>query len=227
MNRRESMGMIGGGALGMAALSQAASAAAKPALLDLDPANADHLALIHRKLAWSMGDTVGFWWLKGIRYAALPPNYTPFWNMLIGNIFKVHDIDADTYAVTSISTTFYTDLVTGTLLETFNNPITGKVNKISYPEPKVSVTRYGRKGALNTPAMPGMTVDYNGEPGPAWIVGDDVWVRSDMAFRGVPQDLTRKAFQVEDFSTYWGSLKEVANPKVTSRCPPVRCSRTY
>jgi len=214
MNRRESIGLIGTGALGMAALSPAVGARSKPALLDLDPANPDHLALIHRKLAWATRDTVGYWWLKGIRYAAVPPTYTPFWNMLIAKIFKVQDIDADTYAVTSISTTFYTDLKTGALLETFNNPITGKVNQIRYPEPKVTVERFGRKGELNLPSIPGSTVTHNSEPGPAWIVGDDVWVRSDMAFRAVPDDLTRKAFQVEDFSTYWGSLKEVANPKI-------------
>jgi hypothetical protein len=37
-------------------------------------------------------------------------------------------------------------------------------------------------------------------------------VRSDNSARIVPTDVTRQAFQVEDLSTYFGSLKDVANP---------------
>lgn len=212
MNRRESMGLIGGGAIGMAGMSSAAEPRSKQGLLELDPANPDHLALIFRKLAWSVDDSIGYWWLKGMRYAALPPTYTPFWNMLVARIFRVTDMTDDTYTVRSITTTYYTDPATGALLETFNNPITGKVNKIMYPEAKVVVERFGRMGELNPPKIPGSTVTHNTEPGPAWIVGDDVWVRSDWAFRAVPDDPTRKVFQVEDFSTYWGSLRDVADP---------------
>lgn len=212
MNRRESISLIGSGALGIAATPGVAASGSGKRRLDLDPANPDHLALIHRKLAWSMDDTVGYWWLKGMRYAALPPTYTPFWNMLVAKIFRVTDMTDDTYTVTSISTTYYTDPSSGVLLDTFNNPITGKINKIMYPEPKVVVERFGRKGDLNPPTIPSSTVVHNSEPGPAWVAGDDVWVRGDWAFRAVPDDPTRKVFQVEDFSTYWGSLKEVADP---------------
>jgi hypothetical protein len=206
--------MIAGTALGAAALAPQAEARAAAALQTLDPARPADLDLIHRKLAWSMDSTVGFWWLKGMRYGALPPNYTPFWNMLIGTIFQVRDIDAENYAVTTITTTFYTDPATGALLETFKNPITGKENKIQYPSPRPSERKFGRNGEEAMPSMPGMTATRGGGPGPAWIEGDDVWVRSDMSFRAVPVDLTRKAFQVEDLSTYFGSLKDVANPKL-------------
>jgi hypothetical protein len=60
--------------------------------------------------------------------------------------------------------------------------------------------------------IPGTVATRSAEPGPAGIEGDDVWVRSDYAVRAVPDDATRRPFQVEDLSTYFGSLKDVANP---------------
>jgi hypothetical protein len=50
------------------------------------------------------------------------------------------------------------------------------------------------------------------EPGPAYIEGDDIWLRSDFSARVIPTDDTRRPFQVEDLSTFFGSLKDVANP---------------
>ena len=214
MNRRDSLGILGSALVAGAALAPAVAEARKPTpQLDLNPADPADLAMIHRKLAWSLDESVGFWWLKGMRYAALPPNYTPFWNMLIGTIFTVRDVDAETYAVTTVTTTFYTDIASGELLETFKNPITGKTVKVNYAPTKPNTRRFNRSGEVEHMSMPGMTTTSSSAPGPAWIEGDDVWVRSDMSFRAVPADLTRKAFQVEDLSTYFGSLRDVADPR--------------
>lgn len=214
MNRRDSLGILGSALVGAAAVAPGSADARKPTpQLTLNPSDPADLAMIHRKLAWSLDESVGFWWLKGIRYAALPPTYTPFWNMLIGTLFTVRDVDAETYAVTTLTTTFYTDLATGELLETFNNPITGKQVKINYAPAKARTRQFNRGGEVEGFAMPGTTTTHSSAPGPAWIEGDDVWVRSDMAFRAVPTDLTRKAFQVEDLSTYFASLRDVADPR--------------
>ncbi len=214
MNRRDSLGILGSALVAGAAIAPSDTEARKATpQLNLNPADPADLAMIHRKLAWSLDESVGFWWLKGIRYAALPPTYTPFWNMLIGTIFTVRDVDAETYAVTTVTTTFYTDLATGELLETFKNPITGKQVKVNYAPTKANTRHFNRSGEVERTSMPGMTTTSSSAPGPAWIEGDDVWVRSDMSFRAVPTDLTRKAFQVEDLSTYFGSLRDVADPK--------------
>ena len=213
MNRRESLAILGASAIGASthpSFAKQHKVAVPPTLNTTDPAQ---LAMIQRKLAWSMDDSIGYWWLKGMRYGALPPTYTPFWNMLIGTIFKVRDIDADTYAVTTITTTFYTNLTTGALLESFNNPVTGKVNKISYAPPRPAEQHFNAQGEIHEGASPpGVTMTRNTAPGPAWVEGDDVWIRSDMALRAVPADPTKRAFQVEDLSTYFGSLRDVADP---------------
>ena len=90
--------------------------------------------------------------------------------------------------------------------------------------PIVIGTLYNGRGEAGVPATPGgaqAEAEFAGagvggvELGQIvkLIEGDDVWVRSDMAFRAVPTDLTRKAFQVEDLSTYFASLRDVADPR--------------
>ncbi len=226
MDRRESLGMIGGGMLAASALAplavaplagaEAATKTGSGAALKLDPANPADVALVYRKLAWTMDDTFGIWWLRGRRYAAIPPTYTPLWDMLIGTMFTVHETDAQNYVVNAITTTFYTDITTGALLETFHNPITGKDAKVPYMTPKMRQQKYGPKGEIDAMNIPGMTMTRNSEPGPFSIEGDDIWLRSDVAGRAIPADETRRPFQVEDLSSYFGSVKDVTNPKLAA-----------
>ena len=215
MNRRESIGLMG-----LALMQSAASVRAAPpnpslpkAAEPLDTTSAQGIARVYRKLAWIAGEGFGIWWLKGRRYCAVPPTYLPFWDMLIGTLFEVRDVDAETYAVTTLTTTFYTDIATGALLETFHNPGTGKDQKVPYQTPHPSEQRYGVHGRMDEPAgIPGTVTTRSGEPGPIFIEGDDIWLRSDFSARALPSDTTRPAFQVEDLSTYFGSLQAVANP---------------
>jgi hypothetical protein len=106
MNRRETIAMLGAGVLGAATSGVEAKSHPTQALQKLDTANPRDIALIYRKLSWVAGDGFGIWWLKGRRYCAVPPTYVPFWDMLIGTLFKVRDIDADTYSVVTLTTTF-------------------------------------------------------------------------------------------------------------------------
>jgi hypothetical protein len=221
MNRRDTLAMFGAGLLGGEMLAAAApaaiSAARSAARLDtLDVADPRDVARIFRRLAWGPGEGFGIWWLKGRRYAAVPPTYVAFWDMLIGTLFTVSDLDAQTYSVRSLTTTFYTDIASGALLDTFHNPVTGREVKVSYQPPRASEQRFGLHGRLeDSPPIPGTTASRSVEPGPAFIEGGDVWLRADFAARAVPTDVTRPAFQVEDLSTYFGALKDVADPAAT------------
>jgi hypothetical protein len=213
MNRRDTIALLGAGLVGGSAAADAAQRRPSRPQRTVDPANPRDLAMIFRKLAWVDGEGFGLWWLKGRRYAAVPPTYIPFWDMLIGTLFTVRDVDADTYAVTSLTTTFYTDIQSGALLDTFQNPVTGKDVKVNYQPPHPSEQRYGLQGRLDIPpAMPGTTATHTYAPGPAFVEGDDVWVRADFAARAVPTDTTRPALQFEDLTMYFGSFGDVADP---------------
>ena len=52
--------------------------------------------------------------------------------------------------------------------------------------------------------------------GPAWIIGDDVWVNGDTWFRSEPVGDQGRLVQVNDWSTYHASVAEVADTSVSS-----------
>jgi hypothetical protein len=217
MNRRETIALLGAGVAGASVGIPAAQARPGRTLRTVDPANPRDLAMIYRKLAWIDGEGFGLWWLKGRRYAAVPPTYIPFWDMLIGMLFTVRDIDSDTYAVTTLTTTFYTDIQTGALLETFHNPVTGKEVKVNYQPVHPTEQHYGPQGRLDEPpGIPGTSALRSTSPGPAFVEGDEVWLRADVSARAVPTDPTKPAFQVEDLTTFFGSFKDLADPAAKS-----------
>jgi hypothetical protein len=217
MNRRETIVMLAAGVAGASPVGSTAESRPGRTLWKPDPANPRDLAKIYRKLAWIDGEGFGIWWLKGRRYAAVPPTYIPFWDMLIGTLFTVRDLDSDTYAVTSLTTTFYTDIDSGALLATFHNPVTGHDVKVNYPPARPTEQRYGLQGPLDESLeIPGTAATRNHSLGPAFVQGDDIWLRSDFSARTVPTDPTRQAFQVEDLTTYFGSFKDMADPAAKS-----------
>jgi hypothetical protein len=213
MNRRETIAMLGAGLAGASAAGAASRSRPGRTLRTVDPSNPQDLAMIYRKLAWIDGEGFGLWWLKGRRFAAVPPTYIPFWDMLLGTLFSVRGLGADTYAVTTLTTTFYTDIQSGALLETFHNPVTGRDVKVNYPAAQPAEHRYGLEGRLDdSPEIPGTSATRYSSLGPAFVEGDDVWVRADFAARAVPTDPTRQAFQVEDLPIYFGSFEDIADP---------------
>jgi hypothetical protein len=215
MNRRDTFA-LSAGLLGAAALASPSSARTRaPARQNFNLQDPLDVGRMFRRLAFVDGAGFGIWWLKGRRYCAVPPNYIPMWDMLLGQLFTVRDLGEDSWSVTSMSTTFYTDIATGELISAFHNPVTGKDLVAPALVPRASERRYGPQGqTLETSLspIPGTTATHSTEPGPAFIEGDDVWLRSDNSTRAVPTDVTRQVLQVEDLTTYFGSLADVSNP---------------
>jgi hypothetical protein len=204
--RPDRRAVLGGLALGAAALSPAAALARGRA--PLDPV-AD-LALIHRKLVWSGNADLTFSWLRGVRYALIDNRLLPLWDMHVGTIFRTRDL-ADGYEVAALSTSFYTDLQTGRFLESFHNPITGATLPITYYPPQPQRIVYGASGRVAPTAGFLARLDQHVEIGPAWFDGDTVAVASD--YRAYSPDASpTPGVRVNDLSTNVGRLAEVADP---------------
>ncbi len=204
-------GMI---AAGSASLIPAAAQAAHPALLKLDPANPVDQALIFRKLSYAADDRVGFWWLLGTRYGLIETKLTPLWQIHIGSIFKVRDLAEGVYEVTRLGASFYTDLTTGAYLQKFSNPLNNKVIEIEYYPPKPVKVKYDVAGLMEPASGRVARGTSIGAIGPAWIQNDDVWVQSDHLSDVPPVSPGSRPVRVSDLVTYFGSLKEVANPAI-------------
>lgn len=220
MKRRTALALLGGTSLALQSaptLIGAQGAQARESNGHLNPDNADDLYVIHRKLNYTFDDRLVFWFIEAVRNGLVDSQFTPLWNMHVGFISSIKDLDDDRFEVRTMSSIFYSDLERKALLETFDNPYTGERIDVRQPSLGVSVRTFDRKGmiASRTP-RPGMTMDEYGDVGPAWVIGDDVWCRGDTGFRAEPIGDDGRLLQVNDWTTFHGSIREVSDPDVKS-----------
>lgn len=219
MKRRTALGYMGA-AVGLAATSGIVEAASKNASrggASLDLSDQRTLANTFRKVAYSLDESVTFWWLNGTRYGVVDSVLTPFWDMYVGAWFTTRTIDADHYEVTMVGANFYTPPNSTELLTNFRNPYTGKEVPVKYNPPKPMITKMGLEGgsAFGGP-IPGMKSTKSDAAGPGWVQSGEVLIRGDMILNAQPIDPSTgaKPLVVADLSTYVAKLEDVTNPKV-------------
>lgn len=221
INRRSALKLMGSTALGASSLGLSGFSAAANAP-GLDVANPEHLHRMHRKLAYTFDDRLVYWNIDAVRMGFRDGILTPFWNMHVGMIFKIESLAEYRYSVKHVIKIFYSDLKTGKLLETFDNPYTGEVSDVAQPKLAKGERIFGLNGVER--AEPSSSADSkekgptmrNDELGPAKIIGDDIWLNADSIFRAEAPNRLGRLIQVNDWSTYLGSVSEVADPNVTS-----------
>lgn len=225
MERRTALGLMGTAAIGASTSGLIGSAPAKAQMMNLDPSKPEDVHYMHRKLCFSHDDRLSYWYIRAVRYGLMDGIFTPFWNMHVGMIFKTEDISENRYRSKSVIKIFYSDLESGELIKTFDNPYTGKRVDVRQPglmkpERIFDLLGGGRSatpaGELNEDGKERGATNRNNKIGPAWIIGDDVWLNADMIYRSeTPNDIER-LIQVNDWETFHGSMAEVANPNLTS-----------
>jgi hypothetical protein len=206
LNRRW---LLGGGLA--AAMASPAYAAASGQ--GLDPSRAADLSLIFRKLAYAMDERIGFWWLKGRRFALVDTALIPFWYMHIGAAFQTRTLADGGFEVSFLQTSFYTDLANGQLLRTFENPLTRRRVQITYPPAEASRLTFDARGRTDTPTGFLASLARDARIGPAWLQGDDVWVEGNILLSGQGAPSGRP-IRVNDLTTYFGSARDVVNPNI-------------
>lgn len=224
MNRRNTLGLMGASLLGTACSGYSRAQTTNSPALELDPSNPEDLHYMHRKLAYSLDDRPVYWNINALRMGFKDGILTPFWRLHVGIIYKIENLGPHNYKTHYIIKIFYTDLKTGKLLETFENPYTGETRVCEQPKLVKSASVHGLKGVQRpTPSQaqsngsdkPG-PISRNDEIGPAWVEGDDVWLNADSMLRSEPPNRLNQLVQVNDWSTYHGSMRELADPSLTS-----------
>ncbi len=220
MKRRDTLKFLGVASIG-AAYTGLNPAWAQQNSITLDPMKAEDLHFMHRKLAFSTDERLSYWYIRAVRYGFQDGVFTPFWNMHVGIIYKIENMADYRYRAKAVLKIFYSDLETGELIETFNNPYTGEAREVMQP-PLAQVNRIFSLQGVEQPAFDinsenkNGSVSRNGEIGPAWIIGDDVWLNGDVIYRSeLPNDLGQ-LIQVNDWSTYHGSLSQLLDQNRTS-----------
>ena len=213
MKRRTALGMMASATIA----PTLTMGAARPKGLSLDPSNPDDVYLINRKVNYTYDDRPVFWYIEAVRYGLVDSAFIPFWRMHVGFLFKVASTGEFEFETKQLSAIFYADIDSGRLLETFDNPLTGERIPVRQPGVSRSEARFDKTRQIReSRERPGAVVTLGTDIGPAWIIGDDVWVHADTWIRAEPTGEEGRLLQVNDWSTYHASLTDVADPTVTS-----------
>lgn len=175
------------------------------------------LHIIHRKLCFTYDRKIVFWFINAKRYALVDKKFLPLWNMPVGFLSQVKTLDEYRYMVRTLSIIFYTDIKDNQILSILRNPVTGQIINVKQPSIRISDRFYNIMGLEDSKnqTLGSVTTEY-GDIGPAWNLGDDLWLNADNGFRIEPINNKVKLRQVNDWFTYHGSLKEVSRSDVMS-----------
>jgi hypothetical protein len=192
-----------------------AAAARRSLNLDLDDPVDRLMALV--KLRGSLDGRMVMWWMKGVRYGVVDDILQPLFGMLIGSFQQLMPTDRDdSYILNMLELSYFTDLDTGAVLDTFTNPYNGKLCEV--PEQRlgpypVEMTPTG----VVLPDVPAFgDVKLTTRVGPAIVSGDDVWLRDDSSVKVDSDHPMMGKHTYNELVTYHGSLSQINDPDVAS-----------
>ncbi|MFK7958441.1 MAG: hypothetical protein AB8B96_20285 [Lysobacterales bacterium] len=184
----------------------------------LNPEVPEDLHIIHRKLNFSMDDRPVFWFIDAVRMGLKDYEFTPFWRMHVGMISRVRDIADYQYESTLLMKIFYSDLTTGKLLQTWDNPYTGQTRTVQQPKLATFTRTHGLTGVIRPTQDNSKVREHSRRDviGPASVVNDDVWCNGDLVEKIGKPNRIDSVIHVNDWSTFHGSISEVSDPNVAS-----------
>ncbi len=182
-------------------------ALAKPGL-DLSRTD-DFLASVV-KLRGSADDRLCAGWVIGARYAVIDDAALPMMGILAGTFSRYRKAGEGTYSARSIEVAYFTDLATGKLLETWQNPVTGKV--VDVPQVRMGpasfiITAEGLTVQRAAGEAVGLKLRHRFRP--AVIRGNDVWITEEIGASRGAADPDAKAFEYNEMTTYHGLISDL------------------
>jgi hypothetical protein len=171
------------------------------------------------RLAAALDDRLVIWWMDGVRYAVVDSEARPIYGMKVG-MFQRYFRQPDGYwKMAMFELTYYTDLETGRLLETYENPYTGATNTVRHVRLGPDIRHQTVEGQLADPddeAMQSFLQNYSTSLGPALINGDSLWLPTSVQARIVFPSPKAPDIRISHYTTAMGSLKQATDPEVVS-----------
>ena len=208
---RRNLLLAGSAALGTAMLPGSLLAAGG---LDLDDPW-DRLTAL-AKLRGSLDGSMVMWWMKGVRFGVVDDIVTPLFGMLIGSFQTVKPLPGKGFQLNMLEMSYFTDLATGEVLETFTNPYNGKVCEV--PEQRLGPypVLLSPTGVVLPDVPPFNDVELQTRIGPAIVNGDDVWIRDDSTIKVDSDHPMMGKHTYNELVTYRGKLSDINNPDMPS-----------
>ena len=201
-----------------AALVPLALAAAPPRASSTDLPPVDPLPA-WMKLAGALDDRLVIWWMDGVRYAVIDSAARPIYGMKVGIFQRYFPQPGGFWKLAMFELTYYSDLESGQLLETWENPYTGATNTVRHVRLGPEIRHQTSEGQLADPAdaaMQSMLHDYRTSLGPALRNGDHVWIPSSVEARIVFPSPKAPEIKLSHYTTAMGSFADLENPDLIS-----------
>jgi hypothetical protein len=212
ISRRELV--AGGTALAAMSLTSCVKQEAPSLNLDLnDPW--DRLTAL-AKLRGSIDGRTVMWWMKGVRFGVVDKVVTPMFGMLIGSFQRMQPVADEGFMLNMLELSYFTDLETGEVLDTFVNPYNGKTLQV--PEQRLGPYPVLMKpSGVVLPDVPAFgDIDLMTRVGPTIVHGDDVWIRDDSTVKVDSDHPMMGQHTYNELVTYRGRLSDINNPDLPS-----------
>jgi hypothetical protein len=210
VSRRTALGSV----IGAAAAGFAPPARTAGQTFDaFDLSNPNNLLAALAKMRGSTDGSVSMGWVIGTRYAVVNSLATPVWGILAGTFSRYQKVSDDTYEVKSIEVAYFTDLETGKLKETWDNPFTDTTVELPQTRMGPSTFTMTTKG-LNIPSPSGEAsgMFINHEFKSPVIVHDDVWITEEIQVDGPPMGPGAPKFAYNEMTAYQSTMTELSDP---------------
>jgi len=196
------LGVIGGA-------SAAATPRAGTAAAAFDPVQ------LYRKLHFRTDAGLVWWWLQGPKYGQVGTTLTPLFSILVGTLQRVTPRADGGFDLSSLEMVFLADPETGARLTQWRNPYTGETLPVKFAPLGPSTVQYRADNSRVLPTeIGGARLEASAKTSAPLVVGDDVFVRDESTAR-VYTPGRSTPFEVNDLSTYHGSLRNLTDPQVT------------
>ncbi len=180
--------------------------------LDLDLPE-DRLTAI-AKMRGATDDRLVMGWVIGARYAVVDHQAIPMLGILAATFSRYRRVDEQSFNIRSLEVAYFTDLETEKLIETWENPVTGK--RVEVPQ-----TRMGPSSITMT--AEGLDVETVGEARGMRLDhyfrkpiehGNEVWITEEIRVNGKQANST--PFIYNEMSTYQARRQDLNDPSQAS-----------
>lgn len=202
VSRRRLLSIIGLGLLGIATprLHPASAEAASGAL-------SGQAQRSYLRLVYSGVDDQVIWSILGVKYGRLGNELAELWNTNTVGFSRISYPEEGGYRVDTLEVVFYTDLISGERLETWQNPYTSSEVEVIVPAPVAVTSFHSEVGALERTAPGGIRIAESVRP--PRTIGGDTWVQVEKRVTVSPEPSEAPMFSSTEFIDYRGRTDEL------------------
>jgi hypothetical protein len=196
--------------LGLAGLGLASTTGGAVPRGGLDFADRRDLLTAIAKMRGSTDGRLTIGYVVGTRYAVPAHSAIPMMGILAATFSRYQRVSDEAFEARTLEIAYFTDVVTGRLLEKWKNPLTGAVVDVPQTRMGPSLIRVTADGlSVPRPAGEAAGLELRHRFLEPVVVGDDVWITEDIRVQGPPG---RAAFVYNEFSTYHARKSELDDP---------------